>query len=170
MQKRGRMHKYILFLFLIINLYNPAIGFTKYNTTPYNSYDLQNLNAVEYAVLGRNNTSLSPHARLALTEQRLFGTVQPGNFNNRVNFINQVLSNNNQNNLRKNRIKYAINEILNGTITGYTPPVYTPNMSYNHNLNNYNRPFYFHNTRIPQPYGNGIGNLITQTRVIIDND
>ena len=138
----------------------------------YNLSDLNSLNRAEYFLFGRNNPNLPPQARLAMTEQRLFGTIQHGTFNERVNFVNKVLANSandpfynaNINKIRKtNRIKNALNNVMNGSMTGYTPaiPYGTANF-YN------NRPFYYHNTKIPQPM-NSYGNFITQTRILFDD-
>lgn len=158
-------------LLLILSVTAPAI-YAQYYNEHYNINDIQNLSRAEYAVFGQNNQNLSPQARLMLTEQRLFGTTQPGNFSNRINFINRVIDNNNNNtfanlnNLKKrNRINYVLNEIFNGTMTGYSP-----NINYQINTNRYNmHPFTYHNTTIPQPYSNGIGNFVTQTRILFDN-
>ncbi len=132
-----------------------------------NSYALQNLNRAELILFGHNNNS-DPYTRLALAEQRLFGTVQSGNFEQRVNLVNRVLENSRQNpnayvannNSNKiNKLRYILNDVLNGQMTGYTPPVY-----YN------NDPQMYYNTTIPQTmnaYGNR--NFITQTRVLIDD-
>ena len=157
-------------LFASILLFaNSAFAFNiNYNNDLKNNYRMSNLNRTEAFVMGKNNYNLAPNARLALMEQKLFGTVQSGSFDDRINFINKVLVNannaqmsSNLNKLRKlNRIKQVFNDTFNGSMTGYTPQVYFPQ----------NQQFYYHNTTIPQPfYDHGIGNFITQTRVIIDD-
>ena len=167
------MQKFIVLIFISLLFGGRVFAYNHLSET-YNQSDMQNLSRAEYAVLGQNNRNLPPQARLNLTEQRLFGTTQTGSFQDRVNFINRVIQNNtrnqtfaNINNIKKrNKILYALNEIFNGTMTGYTPS-FQNYPTYSHNTNN---PYYYHNTRIPQPYGSGIGNFITQTRIIIDEN
>ena len=114
---------------------NSAFAFKiNYNNDLKNDYRMSNLNRTEAFVMGKNNYNLSPNARLALMEQKLFGTVQSGSFDDRINFINKVLVNSNNeqmssnlNKLRKlNRIKQVFNDTFNGSMTGYTPQVYFP--------------------------------------------
>ena len=138
----------------------------EYNNPEFN---VHNLSKAELSVLGKNNYTLSPMARIALIEQRLFGSIQPGSLNDRINFVNSVVHNSNFqnqmaysaniNNIRKmNKIKYLLHDFFNGSITGYTPSVNVP------------QNFYYNNTTIPYPmnrYGNR--NFITQTRVIIND-
>jgi len=163
------MRTKIIVLTLLLTIGTTAYARDYLNGT-YSSSDMQNLTRAEYAVFGQNNRSLSPNARLMLAEQRLFGTTQPGSFSDRVNFINKTAQDRNRtlaniSNLKKrNRINYMLNEIFNGTLTGYTPAVQYPAGAYNRH-----HPFVYHNTTIPQPYGNGIENLITQTRILFDD-
>ncbi len=139
-------------------------------------YDLDNLSLAETRILGysRNDKNINPYDRLAKVEQKIFGTVQSGDFNSRVNFINKILDNSNIENSgyisnsypKTNKLKKIVNDIFNGSITGYTPPVYNyPNVYRNYPLRrNYkNYP--------PQtPYIPGGGNFVTQSRVIILDD
>lgn len=155
----------IFCLFLMNNAANSAVY------TP-NQYQISNLAHAERQLFGRSLNNINPYTRLARAEQQLFGTVQSGDFNTRVNFINNVLNNSNRNRIgyynrrnKINRLRYAVNDILRGTMTGYTPPIY--------NTSSINYPYYYnrYNTRIPQtPYVNGTPNFITQTRVIIDDN
>ncbi|MCR5261843.1 MAG: hypothetical protein K6C94_08415 [Candidatus Gastranaerophilales bacterium] len=158
-----------IFVLVLLFSVNTSVYALDYLNGTYGSADMQNLSRAEYAVFGQNNRSLSPQTRLMLAEERLFGTTQPGTFSDRVNFINRVAENRNRtyaniNNLKKrNRVNYLFNEFFNGTMTGYTPKVYYPVQAGRCNS------FVYHNTTIPQPYGNGIENLITQTRIMFEN-
>ena len=157
--------KKLLMIFLYFLLATYAFAF-EYNNS---DLDVSNLSKAEISVLGKNNFNLSPMARIALIEQRLFGSIQSGSINDRVNFVNNVIANSNYqnqmaysanvNNIKKmNKIRYLLHDFLNGSITGYTPSVNVP------------QNFYYHNTTIPHPmnrYGNR--NFITQTRVIIND-
>ena len=158
------MVRILLLLAVLTAVNSGAFAFT-YNNDYQN---INGLNKAEYALFGRTNPALSPRARLDLTEQKLFGTTQPGTFNERVNFINKVISNsqndpfysaNINRRVKTNRIKNVLNNVLNGAVTGYTP--YMP-------VGTANQQFYYHNTKIPQPM-NGYGNFITQTRILFND-
>ncbi|MBQ2644326.1 hypothetical protein IJG14_01970 [bacterium] len=163
--------KKFLFPILFCFIFNNVV-FSFENSNINNNFNTSLLGKIENEVFGKNNNHLSPMARLALTEQKLFGSIQPGSFNDRINFINKIIINEKNNsqavnisNLQKSqRLKYSLNNFFKGYMTGYTPPIYVPQNTLNE-INNY-----YHNTKIPQPNGNGIKNFITQTRVIINND
>ena len=131
-----------------------------------NESSMDDLARAEKIIFGQYNTRMNPYTRLARAEQTVFGTVQSGDFNSRVNFINQVLDNSNKGKInyynrqnKINRLKYAVNDILKGSMTGYTPQIYINTL-----------PNGFYNTIPPTPYNiGGNRNFITQTRVIIDN-
>lgn len=158
---------YILCSILCMFFVNQPVYSAIYNP---NQYSLNKLSNAELKLFGRkNNPNLNPYARLARAEQRLFGTVQSGDFDTRVKFLNQVLDNSNRNRVgyydnqnKLNRLRYVVNDLFNGSMTGYTPPVYNSNRI----------PGYgYYNTTIPMtPYVNGNRNFITQTRVIIDDN
>lgn len=139
-----------------------------------NSYVLRDLERAEATVFGRNNVNQPLETRVALMEQNLFGTIQSGNLNDRINFVNKVLSNSNgyynMNYPPKNKLRAALNNLFTGTMTGFTPTVY-PNV-YSNTYNKYPSR-YLNNGYVrknPRPYYNrGNGNFITQTRVIIDD-
>lgn len=137
-------------------------------------YEIKNLNRAEAMVLGRNNYNVPIEERLAITEQQLFGSIQSGNINDRINTINKVLNNSRKEQIqkyqKKNKILNAVKNLTTGYMTGYTPPVYN-NFNYNSipNCTNY-RLYNAYTNQIPQPiYDRGNRNFITQTRVIIDD-
>lgn len=159
-------NKFFLAMFIIAVF---SINSANANLAPY---EIRNLNRAEAMVLGQNNFNVPLETRLAMTEQQLFGSIQSGSLNDRINMVNRVLNNSQnqqiQNYRMKNRLMNAVRNLTTGYMTGFTPPVYNNYSNFPNYINN--RYYNTYTSQIPQPiYDHGNRNFITQTRVIIDD-
>lgn len=139
----------IFFVFAIIAASN-------FSNIPANAYidarTEQILSQTERKILNRDYYGENELDRLERLELELFGTVQQGSYQNRLNLIARNAGS------RRSGVLSALSEIFSlrdfrgGYATGYTPPVYVPSSYSAGSYNNY----YGH--RVPhQGYGNYSG-------------
>lgn len=159
------MYKFIVF-FVLSGLYivfnsNPVFAFINVN----HNITVNNINQLEQDILGKNNFEYDIYTRVGLLEKEMFGAEQGGSLDDRVNFINNLLSaapvnqydySANYNKYRrKNILKRLLPTMMHGNVTGYTPIILPKDMDYNY--------------KIPSPQGNGINNFSVKTKIIIDD-
>lgn len=159
----------VLFVIFILTVFSAQSFAFSYDNAGYSS--MQSLSGVETELFGRPRVNMHPYQRLANAEKRMFGVTQPGDFNSRVEFLQNSLDDyktnrrDYYNRVRKvNTVKNLMNNVFGGYMTGYTPPVYAPSYT-----NYYQRTTYHYNVKVPQTT-NVYGNFVTQTGVrIIEN-
>ena len=125
----------ILSIFIMSIILSENVAFSGQLST----VQLNNLNHLERIVLGNNNYYSTPQVRINMIEEQMFGTPQTGSLNERMNFLNSLLQNQNRyystyptypnyrNYNNRNIFKRAMNNIFGGQVTGYTPQVYLHN-------------------------------------------
>ena len=116
----------------------------------YSSDEISRLSEIEKNIYGRAYVNRDYETRLKKAEKRVFGAVQSGTFNSRINLLSNVIDSSKQINnypfiqrgyKRNTPLTILRNTFINrgGVITGFTPPPY-PFYSQNQAENNYYNP------------------------------
>lgn len=162
------MKRIYLILFLVLFLAGNVFAYDD----EFSKENIKKLFIIERIIFGKVSKNTDYNARLNAAEKKVFGAVQSGNVEDRINFLGTVAETSNQGYERYvNPPVYTTNNPLGiitnlliqrqGVLTGFTPP-----LEENYQ-NNYYRPYYEREYKnVPPMYRNINGNNNFNNRLI----